>query len=173
MFDRALGSYDQFAGRLLENATVTQHGSDRIARSGKLAHLVTLEREAAQRREAADAAARSGQKARQADQRAADGLREAEATEREGKKAAAEHARSIAERKKEQADARAHDRAGAIEDELEHTAAADACITAAQQDERERLDEAAQQRSAAADKRSDADQLGTLADKKRQNRKTS
>ncbi len=176
VFDRALGAYDQFAGRLLANDAIVQLGTDRIVRSGKIAAALTLEREAAERRDAAAAAAQTGrqqaaEKAQRAQDRAIDGLEEAEATERDGKRAAAERARDLAARKKQQADARAQQRTEAIQHDVQRVeAAADARKTNAQQTAKASLSEATKDREDAAAKRADADQLGTLAAQKRQAR---
>ena len=43
-FDRALGSYDQFAGRLLANDDIVRMGIDRATRSEMLADAIGLER---------------------------------------------------------------------------------------------------------------------------------
>lgn len=179
VFDRALGTYDRFAGRLLADGAITQLGTDRIARTGKIATALTLEREAEQSRDGAAAAAQAGhdkaaEKAQQAQDRAVDGLEEAASTEREAKKAAADQARSWAARKKQQADARARKRADAIKRDVQRVeATADTRKTRAQQTAKAKLTDATQARATAAAKRGDADQLGTLAAQKRQARKQS
>lgn len=178
VFDRALGTYDRLAGRLLADDAITQLGTDRIARTGKIAAALTLESEAEQSRDAAAAAAQAGrdkaaEKAQQAQDRAVDGL-EAASAEREAKKAAADQARSLAARKKQQAAARARKRADAIERDVQRVeAAADARKNRAQQAAQAKLTDATQERATAAAKRGDADQLGTLAAQKRQARKQS
>jgi hypothetical protein len=88
VFDRALGSYDRLAGRLLGDVAVAEQGSDRIARSAKLAGAVALERDAAAHRDQAAEEIESGQrsaalKRKAAQQRLADGLDEANARERQ------------------------------------------------------------------------------------------
>jgi hypothetical protein len=176
VFDRALGSYDQFAGRLLGDESIVRLGTDRIERSGKIAAAITLEREADERREAGAVAAQAGRtkaakKAQQAQDRVVDGLEDAEATEREGKQAAAEDARALAARKKEQADARARKRTDGIQQEVRRVeTAAEARKTRAQQATKATLSDATEERRTASAKRSDADQLGTLAAQKRQAR---
>ncbi len=179
VFDRVLGSYDKLAGRVLADESIARRGNDRIERSDKRATAVALEREAEERRAAAADAAKAGRqraadKAQQARDTAVDGVEQAAATEREGKQAAAKNARAAAARKKQQADARAQKRADAVRQDAERVdAVADARKKRAQQAAKATFAEADSDRAAAADKRGDANQLGTLTAEKRQARKQS
>jgi hypothetical protein len=179
MFNRAVGSYDQFAGRLLNDETITQQGNDRVARADKLASAVVLEREAAERREAAAATARSGRekaaaKAEQARDRMVGGREDAEATEREEKQAAAERARAAAARRKQQAEEHAEEQVQQIDNRVERVEnMADARVKKATKTANRKLSAAKDERDSASAARADADQLGTLAASKRQTRKQS
>ena len=182
-FDRALGSYDRLAGRLLNDDDIAERGRERIARSGKLAGAgagagaVALERDAAARREQAAKAAESGQrsatvKRQEAQRRLADGLRAADAAERQGKQRAATRARSHAGDNKRQADAVTKRRVNSIKDEVTQVdAATDAKLQQARRGAKAKLDDAAARRAAANSARTNADQLGRLAAAKQNSRK--
>ena len=177
--DRAIGSFDQAAGRLLADDAIVRRGTDRIERASKLTEAITLEQDAERKRETASAKAEQGkraaaEKAQQAKDRAQDGLAEAERTEREGKERAAAAARDLAAKKKKQAEARKQQRVDAIEHGLENVEAeVDTTLTKAQQKAKDKLDAAARTRDAAADNRDQADRLGALTDAKRQARASS
>ncbi len=176
-FDRALGSYDRLAGRLLNDDDIAERGRERIARSAKLAGAVVLERDAAARREQAAKAAESGQrsatvKRQEAQRRLADGLRAADAAERQGKQRAATRARSHAGDNKRQADAVTKRRVNSIKDEVTQAdAATDAKLQQARRGAKAKLDDAAARKAAANSARTNADQLGRLAAAKRNSRK--
>lgn len=176
-FDRVLGSFDQFAGRLLANDTIAQQGASRIARITKLAMATTLDQEAAENRTAAQAVATRGeqqaaQKAEQAKDRARDGAAQAEQAERDGKRQAAVRARTLAAQKKKQAEARKQQQVEAAEQRVEQAeSVANARTTTARRAAQAKLGDASQTRAAAAANRADADQLGDLTAGKRQARK--
>lgn len=176
VFDRALGSYDQFAGRILDDPDIAQLGRDRVARSGKIANAVVLEREAAQRRDAAATIAAAGERqaaatAQQAEDRLLNGLEEAKAQERDGKRAAAADARAAAARKKKQAEERTARRLAGIEQNVSRAeTVASARASSAQRTAKAKLDDAASERAKASAKRNDADQLAQLTTTKRQSR---
>lgn len=177
VFDRAVGSYDRLAGRLLRDRTLVQRGTERVGRADKLADAATLEQQAAERRSAADEAARAAQqdaadKMDEAHERVEAGVRDARTAERRGKNAAAAKARTARARSKEQADAIAarrvrttRQRVGAVEQ------AAEARTDSARRTAKAKLADVSKQRSAASAERSDADRLDRLAATKRQARK--
>jgi hypothetical protein len=176
-FDRALGSYDRMDGRLLNNDDIAEQGRERIARSGKLAGAVALERDAAARREQAAKAAVSGHrsataKRQQARRRLADGLDAADAAERQGKQRAATRARAQAKDKKQRADAVTKRRVNSIHDGLKQVdAATEAKLRQTRRGAKAKLDDAATTKAAANSARANADQLGQLATSKRNSRK--
>ena len=179
MFSRAVGTFDQFAGRLLDDAVVTQRGVDRIARADNLASAVVLEREAAERRDAAAATARSGReeaetKAGHARDRIAEGREQADAIKRDGKQAAADQARANSRRRKQQAKEHARKQVAQIDGRAKRVeTVADARVTNATKTADSKLSAAKNERASAASARDDADQLGSLATAKRQTRKQS
>jgi hypothetical protein len=179
VLDRVLGSYDQLAGRLLDDPDLAQRGLDRVARSGKIANAVELEHAAAQRREAAETIAAAGRRqaaetAQQAQDRLAGGLEEAETTERDEKRNAAAAARGAAAGKKKQAEQRTARRLASVEQKVNRAETVANTRTAnAQKTAKAKLDGAASERAKAGAKRKDADQLGHLAAAKRQSRTTS
>ena len=176
VFDRALGSYDRLAGHLLGDVAVAERGSDRIARSAKLADAVALERDAAANRDQAaeeiDAGQRSAAvKRKTAQQRLADGLDEANARERQGKQRAAAQARADATRNKQQADARTKKGVGAIQQGLQKVdAVTDAKLLQTRRGTNAKVDQARATKTAANSARARADQLGQLAATKRNSR---
>lgn len=176
-FDRALGTYDQLAGRLLRNTAITQSGVDRMERSGKLARAAVLEREAADRRDQAVAVGTDGyqtaqQKRAAAQDRRSSGLAEAAVAERHGKQAAARNARARAQADKEQADVHARQRVSAIEEGVQRVEdAADAQKKSAQRTAKAKLQNAAETKSDAAATRRDAARLSQLTDAQRRSRK--
>jgi hypothetical protein len=176
VFDRALGSYDRLAGHLLGDVAVAERGSDRIARSTKLAGAVALERDAAAHRDQAAEEIESGQrsaaaKRKTAQQRLADGLDEANARERQGKQRAAAQARADATRNKQQADARTKQRVGAIQQGLQKAdAVTDVKLQQTRRGANAKLDQARATKTAANSARARADQLGQLAATKRNSR---
>jgi hypothetical protein len=176
MCDRILGSYDQLAGRLLFDPDLARRGADRVARSGKIAHAVGLERDATQRRDAAATIAAAGERqaaevAQQAQARLEAGLEDADAAERDGKDAAAASARAAAARKKKQAEQRTARRLAGIEQEVSRAeTVASTRATGAQQTAKAKLDDAADERAKAGAKREQADQLAELTTAKQQSR---
>lgn len=172
-FDRALGSYDQFAGRLLANKAIVEQGTDRITRSGKLAEALTLENDAAAKREQAQQAGSAGRRSARelreaAQQRVADGLDVADATERRGKQAAATGARRQAAKDKQAVQERTEQRTTSIRRQARQSdQVANARQTAARKAAEAKLDDAAQTRKAARATRADADKLGDLTDAKK------
>jgi hypothetical protein len=176
VLDRALGSYDRLAGRLLDDDDIAAQGSDRIARSAKLADAVTLERDAAARREQAAEAANAGQqnaaaKHEEAKQRLADGLDRADTTERRGKQHAATQARAQAKSAKRQTDAGTNQRVSAIQQGLQRVdAVTDAKLQQTRRGANAKLEDASATKTAANSARVRADQLGDLAATKRNSR---
>jgi hypothetical protein len=175
--DRVLGSYDRVAGRLLNDDDIAEQGRERIARRGKLAGAVALERDAAARREQAAKAAVSGRrsaaaKRQQARQRLADGLAAADAAERQGKQRAATRARSQAKNNKQQADAATKRRVNSVQNRLKQAdAATDAKLQQARRGAKAKLENAVSTKAAANSARTNADQLSQLAAAKRNSRK--
>jgi hypothetical protein len=173
VLDLALGSTDQFAGRLLGDQTLAEDGARRVDRTEKIGQAADLEAQATERRQAAKSAARSGRqeaadKAREARERAVQGLDEAEQTERRGKQAAAANARTTAAQKKQAAEADAQQRLERIEEGVERTeSVANARTTAAKKRAAAKISDADKQRADADSKRSEADDLGELAAAKR------
>jgi uncharacterized Ntn-hydrolase superfamily protein len=176
VIDRVLGSYDQFAGRLLKDTSVYQQGAERIERTRKITDAVALERRAAERRATAESIAEAGEqqaeeKAEQAVDHLAEGLDAAEETERRGKQAAAERARSTAAQRKQAADAKASQRLKSVEQSVERTeTAAQARTRRAQDTAKAKLSDVADERAEARSKRSDAAQLDSLVEAKKAER---
>jgi len=176
VFDRALGSYDRLAGHLLGDVAVAERGSDRIARSAKLADAVALERDASAHRDQAAEEIESGQrsaavKRKTAQQRLADGLDQAKARERQGKQQAAAQARAHATRNKQQADARTKQGVGAIQQGLQKAdAVTDVKLQQTRRAANAKVDQARATKTAANSARARADQLGQLATTKRNSR---
>lgn len=179
MFDSALGSFDQLAGRLLDSTALVQQGVDRVDRADKTKSASLLEREAADLRQAAGDTARQGAeeaeaKAEQAQRLATRGARASRSAEREGKQAATAAARKQAARDKKQAEARAQQRIESAERRREQAEAKASARTAqAAKDAKAKLGNVTQGRTEAAAARRDADRLGDLADAKRRNRTSS
>jgi hypothetical protein len=176
VFDRALGSYDRLAGRLLGDVAIAERGSDRIARSAKLAGAVALKRDAAVYRQRAAEEVESGQrsaatKREKAQERLADGLDQAEKTERRGTRHAATHARAQAKSAKQQADTRTKQRVSAIQQGLQKAdAVTDAKLQQTRRGANAKLDQARATKTAANSARTHADKLGQLAATKRNSR---
>jgi hypothetical protein len=176
VFDRALGSYDRLAGHLLNDDDIGEQGSDRIARSGKLAGAVALARDAATQREQAAEAAKSGQqsaaaKREEAQQRLADGLDQAKTTERRGKRHAATQARAQAKSVKQQADARTKQRVSALQQGLQQVdAVTDLKLQQSHGDANAKLEDASATKTTANSASARADQPGQLAATKRNSR---
>lgn len=177
-FDRALGSYDQFAGRLLEDDAIVRRGTLRASRSNELAEAVGLERQAAARREQADQVADAGhesaeEKRRAAKERAANALDVAEATERRGKREASARARSQAARTKQAVQARATSRATGVRQQAERVEkAAEARQSNARRGADAKLQDVTRTKATARQARADADRLGSLAEAKKAARKS-
>lgn len=177
--ERVLGSYDQFAGRLLNDDSVTRLGTERLERVSKLADAAVLEKRAAERRTAAEQVAETGadaaaEKADEAAARLDEGLDAADETERRGKQAAAERARTTAAQRKQAAEAKASQRVQSVERQVEQTeSVAEARTKTAQSKAKAQLNEAAEDRQAARAKRADAEQLDSLVATKRATRTNS
>jgi hypothetical protein len=173
ILERILGSYDQFAGRLLNDDAVTRRGTERLERTGKLADAALLERRAAERRTTAERIGEAGadeaaDKADQAAGRLAAGLDAAAETEGRRKQEAAKRARTTAAQRKQAADAKATQRRRSVQERVEQTeSAADKRAKAAQNTAKAKLNEVADERAAASGKRSDAEQLDSLVETKR------
>lgn len=176
-FDRAFGSLDLIAGRLLHDDGLKLQGTERMDRAGKLARALDLEQDAAARRRNAREAERAAEdeaaaKREQAQQRAADSLHEAAETEAREKREAAKTARAEASKGKQHASARANQKLSTIQQNLEQTEA----ITEAREHQAEEkakaeFDNAAQEKSKAHAQREDADQLSELVEAKKAERK--
>lgn len=179
VFDRALGSLDWLAGRVLRNSDIAERGAGRAARADKLATAVTLEQEAAERRRAAADAAQEGRqtvadKRKAAQDQARDGVQEAAATERDGKRAAADDARAREASAKKEAEARKKQRLSVVENERDRAeAVADARVSGARKVAKAKLSDVTEQRNTADAERGAADKLGELADEKKAARKKS
>lgn len=176
-YDRALGSYDTFAGRLLSNDTILRRGTMRANRSMELAEAARLERKAGARREEAEQVADAGhesvdEKRRAARERAAGALDVAEATERQGKREASARARAKADRTKQAVQASADSRARAVRQQAERSEkAADARQSTARRRADAKLAEVTQTKASARQARSDADELAGLVEAKKVARK--
>ena len=176
VFDRALGSCDQFAGRLLRDGDIVEQGRDRIARSEDLAEAVVLERSAeAHREQAAEVASTGGanaeEKRAEAAHRFAEGLDEADAAERQGKKQATTRARSKAAADKDQINTRTNQRVSSVQDGLKRVdAVTDAKLGQARRAAASKLDDAASTAADAKSARGDANKLGELSAAKRTTR---
>lgn len=179
VFDRALGSFDQFAGRWLDNASIAERGTKRVDRADKIVSAAQLEQQAADLRGSAKATARQGKqeaaaKAGQARDQVLGGAKAAQATERDGKRAATATARAKATREKKQADQRAQQRVTSAEQDRKNAeAGASARATQAKKAAMAKLDDVSAERKNAADTRRDADQLGKLVTAKRETRTNS
>jgi hypothetical protein len=178
-FDRAVGSLDVVAGRVLRNDDLAGQGAQRIDRARKLARATELETHAAQQRSKADEVEREGAKTAsakrdEAQQRAAEGLSEAARTEAAGKQAAAQHAREQAAQAKQHAAARGNRKLSTIRQGLKQTeAVAEAREHLAEDKAKAEVSAATKQKAAARRRRKDADELGDLATQKRRQRASS
>ncbi len=176
-FDRAFGSLDLMAGRLLKDTGLKQQGTERMDRAGQLARAVDLEQDAAARRRTARETAREAEqnaehKREEAQDRAAAGLRDAAKTAADGKRGAASKARTQAAKAKQQTGARANQKVATIRQNLEQTeAVTEARENRAREQAKAQLHTAAQHQSEANARRGDADRLGELADAKKAQRK--
>ena len=176
VFDRALGSYDQLAGRVLRDGDLAEQGRERIARSQELAESVALERSAdAEREQAAkiadEASARADDKRAEAAQRYRDGVHKADAAERQGKKEATARARSKAKADKDEIDRLTEQRVDSIQDGLKQVdAVTDAKLRQARRAAADDLDDAASTATQARSARAEADELGKLSAEKRATR---
>ncbi|HEU5267524.1 MAG TPA: hypothetical protein VFU35_12535 [Jatrophihabitans sp.] len=177
-FDKAVGGYDRLAGRLLGDTEIADRGSERIARSTKLADAKALEAKATAHRQDAAAAARAGAdtartKRSQSRQRVAEGLDDAAETERRSKQRAADAAAEKASRDKEQVGAVTEKR---VSDVRRRRDQADAAADAKEQHTRRRaqaqLADVREAKAAASSDRSDAEHLDQLAAGKRETRRT-
>lgn len=176
VFDRALGSCDQFAGRLLGDGDIVEQGRDRIARSEDLAEAVALERSAeAHREQAAEVVSTAGANAEdkraEAARRFAEGLDEADAAERQGKKQATTRARSNAAADKDEINKRTKQRVSSVQDGLKQVdALTDAKLGQARRSAAAKRDDAASTAAEAKSARADANKLGQLSAAKRTTR---
>ena len=176
VFDRALGSWDQLAGRLLRDGDLAAQGRQRIARSDDLAEAIRLERSAAAHREQAAevgsaASAKAEEKRTEAAQRFAEGQHEADATERQGKKLATTRARKKAAADQQDIDQLTEQRVTSIQDGLKKVdAVTDAKLRQARHTAAAKIDDAAATADDAASARADADKLSNLSAAKRANR---
>jgi hypothetical protein len=179
VFERILGSIDEAAGRLLDDTSLQQRGTELRERADKLGRAVQLEQRAATRRRAAtetvqDAEQEASALRKNAQRHQRDGVQAALATERKEQQAATRRARAQASTAKQQADDRAARKLETVEQQR--------TLTEAQASVRERranakasadLARAAAEKTAARARRSEAAQLGKLADVKRRARKNS
>jgi hypothetical protein len=176
-FDRLVGSIDEVAGRLLDDETIERRGTELRDRADKLSRALQLAEAAAEHRRAAadtihDAEHEADTLRADAERHQVDGVEEAVATEREEERAVTRRARAQAEATKQQADARAERQVASVEQERKRT---EARVSARQRQATGKvgaeLHEAAERKSAARSRRSDADRLGELAEQKQRARK--
>jgi hypothetical protein len=179
VIERAIGSVDRLAGRLLHDDSLARIGTDRIANADKLDTALGLEADAAERRRAASetaltAAQEASQKRAQAADRKTAAAAEAAETERKAKQAAAAKARAQATKAKQQVATRANQKLSTIAQGLKQTeAVAEAREHQAEKQAKAELADAAKEKRAARSARADADQLGELATAKKTARKSS
>jgi hypothetical protein len=169
VFERILGTIDEAAGRLLNSKELEVRGTELRKGADKVARAAQLQRQAATRRRAAtetvQGAKRNARYLRNEAQRhQRDGVQAALATERKAEQAATRRAGAKARTAKQQADARAARKLDTVE--RQRTA------TETQAEARERrangkassdLAKAAADKTAARARRSEAAQLGKLA----------
>ncbi len=169
-FERALGSLDETAGRLLADDKLEKRGHALRRRTEMLAKAVELDEKASQRKAKAAADLRDDKQRiaaekKQADKTRREGLQKAAQTEQAEKKrvAAETKARKVAENKRIEADARAKvDAAKAQADKRETTIdAKEKAVTAAP---KAQLSDAVKEKATADDQRAQAEKLGKLAD---------
>jgi hypothetical protein len=179
VFERLLGSIDEAAGRLLDDKGLERRGTQLRVRADMLGRAAQLERRAAARRRAAtetvqDAKQDAGALRNGARSYQRDGVQAALETERKAKQAATRRARAQASTAKRQADARAARKLESVEQQR--------TVSEARAKARERranakasadLARAAAEKTAARTRRSEAAQLGKLADVKQRARKNS
>lgn len=175
--DRTLGSADRLAGTVLGNRTIADRGTERLARSSRLATAAGLEDEAELRRQQAEETARDARqqaaaKRKAAQEQASSGLDEAAGAEARGKQQARAGARRTAAARKAAADKRAaSSEAAAQQRRTRADAAARAKKKAAQAKAKAELDEARQNKQDAAAARADAERLSDLTEARKQERK--
>jgi hypothetical protein len=179
VFERILGSIDEAAGRLLDDQSLERRGTELRERADKLGRAVQLEQHATARRRTAtetvqDAEQEASALRKDAQSHQREGLQAVLETERKDKQAATRRARAQARAAKQQADARAARKLETVEQQR--------TVTKARAKARERqanakasadLAKAAEEKTAAHTRRSEAAQLGKLADVKQRARKNS
>lgn len=177
-FERAIGSVDEVAGRVLNDRRVEKRGAQVRERADMLGEAVHLEQDAAQRRSAAsDTVQQAEHQANElrddAQRRQRTGIAAAVENEQKEKQAASRRARAQAAATKRQAEDRAARRLETVEQRRKQTQAqADARTTRATAKAKSSLAGAAEKKATARARRTQADQLGRLSDAKQQARKS-
>jgi hypothetical protein len=178
-FERLLGTIDEAAGRLLDDKGLERRGTQLRERADKLGHAAQLEQRAATRRRAAtemvqDAKQEAGALRNGARSHQRDGVQAALETERKEKQAATRRSRAQASTAKRQADARAARKIESVEQQRTATEArANARERRATVKASADLAQAAAGKAAARARRSEAAQLGKLAEDTQRARKNS
>lgn len=176
--DLVIGSTDKLAGALLGDEELGRRGADRIERSDTLRRAGRREREADTQRKQAEDVLMAGheeaeRKRRNAEERATESLNVADVVEaREKRQAKAEARKSVATRQRA-ADQEADRRSATIEDRKQRlSSAAETQKKTAQRRAKSKLDEAGKTQENAAQTRADAERLASLAEAKKQQRKS-
>jgi hypothetical protein len=177
-YERSLGALDATAGRILGDPELEQRGTALVERSDALGRAAQLDTAATEKQEQADDELRAKRT------KAKRNLRDARATKQrevkrartaaeERKRAAADDAEKRTAAVKQQADEVAEQRINAAEtvkrEEQAQIRAAEQAVTEAAESD---LQDAEAKRSDAASKRAEADQVETLAEAEKQNRKS-
>lgn len=174
--DRTIGTADRAAGMLLHHDALAARGTARIERVDALVEAARLQKQADERRAAAERVAADGRREAErqrqtAAERVAAGATEATKAEQEGKQQAARKAQTRASEKKVAADEVAARRTETVEQRKERVAsAAEAKKKAARTKAKAGLDEARKAKKAATEAHADAEVLDDLVEAKKDER---
>lgn len=174
--DRTIGTADRAAGAFLHHDALTARGTARIERVDALVEATRLQKQADERRAAAERVADDGrreaeQKRQAAAERVASGATEATKAERQGKEQATRKAQTKASEKKVAADEVAARRTETVEQRKDRVAsAAEAKKKAARTKAKAGLDEAKKAKKAATEAHADAEVLDDLVEAKKDER---
>lgn len=174
--DRTLGTADRAAGTLLHHDALAARGTARIERVDALVEAARLQKQADERRAAAERVAADGRreaerKRREAAERVASGASEATRAEEQGKEQAARKAQAETSEKKVAADEVAARRTETVEQRKKRVVkAAEAKKKAARTKAKAGLDEAAKAKDASAEAHADAEVLDDLVEAKKDER---
>lgn len=174
--DRTIGTADRTAGTLLHHDALTARGTARIERVDALVEAARLQKQAAERRAAAERVAEDGrreaeQKRQAAADRVASGITDSAKAEQKGKQQAARKAETKAAEKKVAADEVAARRTETVEQRKDRVAsAAEAKKKAARTKAKAGLDEAKKAKKAATEAHADAEVLDDLVKAKKDER---